>query len=489
MAIYEFVGSEDTEFMKNEDDKSHSSLVTTYHIKTSMLWLCEKVPVSEWTHEKLSERLYDLLDFLIASLQRRCLEHYFVSSFNLFDRQECDEVGLQRDILIVEGIRLQLLHYIYSYLIRETHWFMTGWPDAHRSLQRIVNPLSAVVLRTIKKTGPERELLFWLRLEIESHLYFMSSASVEQLSNVFNEYGYGAQTNRYRPTELKDFLNYIVARFPFTYVYSYIIKPLLEEFDNNARQQNKRILTKLVDYFYRLADGKEIFKCLIAWKIAQLTQSGIAFDIDYRVLDFDMCDKQELKRYPVFTTWFLDRFFTSTDQVKDVLSKFVCFKPKEYYAASRFGSQFFIIASDHLTISDYYEYKTQFLIAFNQYLKCGGNVNEVVQAKETFDEYQVEMVYGSQNRFQQHRKAYLKLEPFEGSEATIRSYVKVSRLHDSMRGIDICSTEYRDYLKKFEEIQHWDDLLEHLGPLFRSLYQFVCRFAYMIYLEFSLACD
>lgn len=89
----------------------HKPGVQSYHLKTILLWSCERIPKTEWTEETLSERIHDLLKSLAYCLLNHALPNYFVSECNLFDHIDEDVLfkSLVRTHIAITNSKL-LLH-------------------------------------------------------------------------------------------------------------------------------------------------------------------------------------------------------------------------------------------------------------------------------------------------------------------------------------------------------------------------------------------
>ncbi|KAH0626388.1 hypothetical protein JD844_001335 [Phrynosoma platyrhinos] len=63
----------------------YGSILTSYHLKTILLWCCEIYPQkSQW--ETILSSVQALLRLLIHTLTKRNLPHYFLASVNLYSR-------------------------------------------------------------------------------------------------------------------------------------------------------------------------------------------------------------------------------------------------------------------------------------------------------------------------------------------------------------------------------------------------------------------
>lgn len=66
-------------------DGPGQSCITTYHLKTLLLYECEKHPHEyEWDDYNLGDRINGILLQLISCLQSRRCPHYFLPSLDLF---------------------------------------------------------------------------------------------------------------------------------------------------------------------------------------------------------------------------------------------------------------------------------------------------------------------------------------------------------------------------------------------------------------------
>ena len=63
-------------------------IICSYHLKTIMLWYCEKCDSSDWNESTLVDHLLSLIDELIKVLRERSLPMYFMPKYNLMERME-----------------------------------------------------------------------------------------------------------------------------------------------------------------------------------------------------------------------------------------------------------------------------------------------------------------------------------------------------------------------------------------------------------------
>ena len=62
--------------------------VCSYHLKTIVLWYCEKSDPIDWTKERVVDHLLSLIDDLILALNEKNLPMYFMPKYNLMERFE-----------------------------------------------------------------------------------------------------------------------------------------------------------------------------------------------------------------------------------------------------------------------------------------------------------------------------------------------------------------------------------------------------------------
>lgn len=71
--------------------------LTSYHLKTIMLYECEAHPnPNQWSADQLSRRLIDCLIKLVGFLEEENCPHYFIKDYNLLEfvsQPKCSELG------------------------------------------------------------------------------------------------------------------------------------------------------------------------------------------------------------------------------------------------------------------------------------------------------------------------------------------------------------------------------------------------------------
>ena len=71
---------------KNEWSPDAKTTICSYHLKTILLWHCEKSDPKDWTKETVVSHLLSLVDDLIFALKEGNLPMYFMPKYNLMER-------------------------------------------------------------------------------------------------------------------------------------------------------------------------------------------------------------------------------------------------------------------------------------------------------------------------------------------------------------------------------------------------------------------
>ncbi|XP_004704526.1 inositol 1,4,5-trisphosphate receptor-interacting protein-like 1 [Echinops telfairi] len=69
--------------LQNLPDGASCPILTPYHFKTAFMHLLLRLPLTDWKHHMLSQRLQDLLWFLGRGLQQRSLHHFLIGNTSL----------------------------------------------------------------------------------------------------------------------------------------------------------------------------------------------------------------------------------------------------------------------------------------------------------------------------------------------------------------------------------------------------------------------
>ena len=78
---------------KNELSLDDEKVICSYHLKTIMLWYCEKSEPEDWTNDSVVRHLLSLVDDLIFALKEKKLPMYFMPKYNLM-KQETDSTQI-----------------------------------------------------------------------------------------------------------------------------------------------------------------------------------------------------------------------------------------------------------------------------------------------------------------------------------------------------------------------------------------------------------
>ena len=78
---------------KNKLSLDDEKVICSYHLKTIMLWYCEKSEPEDWTKDSVVSHLLSLVDDLIFALKEKKLPMYFMPKYNLM-KQETDSTQI-----------------------------------------------------------------------------------------------------------------------------------------------------------------------------------------------------------------------------------------------------------------------------------------------------------------------------------------------------------------------------------------------------------
>lgn len=73
---------------KHQWSPNIKKIVCSYHLKTIVLWYCEKTEPKDWTNDTVVSHLLSLIDDLINALKKRTLPMYFMPKYNLLEQME-----------------------------------------------------------------------------------------------------------------------------------------------------------------------------------------------------------------------------------------------------------------------------------------------------------------------------------------------------------------------------------------------------------------
>jgi hypothetical protein len=73
---------------KDEWNRNGKKTICSYHLKTVLLWYCEKSDPKDWNEENIVCHLLSLIDDLISALKERNLPMYFMPKYNLMEQIE-----------------------------------------------------------------------------------------------------------------------------------------------------------------------------------------------------------------------------------------------------------------------------------------------------------------------------------------------------------------------------------------------------------------
>lgn len=94
-----------------ENIMSTCTLLTSYHLKTLLLWASERHPADTWSDENIAVCFLGLVDDLLHSLVNGSCPHYFIPEINLFANCSTDHLQLiARQVSAIRKYPLKYLH-------------------------------------------------------------------------------------------------------------------------------------------------------------------------------------------------------------------------------------------------------------------------------------------------------------------------------------------------------------------------------------------
>ncbi|XP_033100664.1 uncharacterized protein LOC117104110 isoform X2 [Anneissia japonica] len=93
-------------------------VLSSYHIKTTMFWLCERTSSNDWTEFSLGERFLDLQNFLILFLQRHNVPNFFIPENNMISH--VDPADVKEILAKAQDIRRRQQYYL-DIMLRHDH--------------------------------------------------------------------------------------------------------------------------------------------------------------------------------------------------------------------------------------------------------------------------------------------------------------------------------------------------------------------------------
>ena len=82
-----------------------STVVSTYYLKTTLFWLCEEIPITQWTDKNISLNTMKLLDKFIKFLENGNLPNYFIHENNMISHLPSSSKDFQRTLRLIKLIR------------------------------------------------------------------------------------------------------------------------------------------------------------------------------------------------------------------------------------------------------------------------------------------------------------------------------------------------------------------------------------------------
>ena len=80
-------------------------VVSTYYLKTTLFWLCEEIPIAQWTDKNIGVNTMKLLDKFIEFLENRNLPNYFIRTNNMISHLSPSSEDFKTTLRLMKVIR------------------------------------------------------------------------------------------------------------------------------------------------------------------------------------------------------------------------------------------------------------------------------------------------------------------------------------------------------------------------------------------------
>ena len=173
-----------------------SGLLSSYHVKTLMLWKIEQTPIDEWRSKKATEFIKEMMDEIYQSLNTGNIPHFFVENCNIFPVHKVTDKNILEYSTIFQNMP-KLLRETVENLLRQD----LGIPSGEMTLN-----LAMVKLERIHHTGLEAYIAGYLTRLLsvitfsltenyeESHE--LGKASWEEMKRIFAKYDHDQHVSR-----------------------------------------------------------------------------------------------------------------------------------------------------------------------------------------------------------------------------------------------------------------------------------------------------
>ncbi|PFX13740.1 Protein MB21D2 [Stylophora pistillata] len=173
-----------------------SGLLSSYHLKTLMLWKIDQTPAEEWTSKKATEFIIEMMEDVYQALNDANIPHFFVENCNIFPVHKITDENVLEYAKIFQNIpcRLQV---ILGNLLRQD----LGVPSSERWLS-----LAMVKLKSSRQTRLEAYIDGYLTRLLSVITFsltenFMQTrqqgeASWEEMERIFAKYDHDHHISR-----------------------------------------------------------------------------------------------------------------------------------------------------------------------------------------------------------------------------------------------------------------------------------------------------
>ena len=173
-----------------------NNLLSSYHVKTLMLWKIDQTPIEEWKSKSVTEFIKEMMDEIYQALNAANIPHFFVENCNIFPVHKVTDENVLEYTTVFQNMPQQLQETLESLLRQDL-----GIPSNEMGLN-----LAMVKLEDVHQTGLEAYIAGYLTRLLSVITFSMTEnyaesrqlgeASWEEMKRIFEKYDYDHHISR-----------------------------------------------------------------------------------------------------------------------------------------------------------------------------------------------------------------------------------------------------------------------------------------------------
>ena len=173
-----------------------TNLLSSYHIKTLMLWKIDQIPLDKWKSMKTTEFIKDMMNEIRQALHTAHIPHYFVENCNIFPVHKVTDQKVLEYMTVFQNLPSQLEE-VVGWLLRQDLGISSGETWLNEAVVRLQDVHETVVDAYI--SGYLTRLLSVITFSLTEN-YTKSSElgkeSLEEMTRIFAKYSYDRHISR-----------------------------------------------------------------------------------------------------------------------------------------------------------------------------------------------------------------------------------------------------------------------------------------------------